>query len=150
MNGFQKALCVASLLLVGCGGGDDADGTQSPPPQFLFTGFIAHTSGGLGNTAATFDFTQAEAAGRRTVAIRNWQRAGTLGWQSNQQFTADYQANDRQVSFTGPGGFSDSWTFLEVRADGLIFRDSAGATRQVFNCTAVWPDLIKASTPACR
>lgn len=153
LSAFRLSTALVLSACGGGGGGSDGGGGSGTPnetPQFLRTGFIEDRSGGLGTAVQTFDFTQIEAAGRRTVEIRNWQRIGSLGWQSNQQFTADYQANDGQVSFRSPTGFVETLTFLEVRTDSLIVRDAAGATRQLFNCTAAgWPELIKASNRAC-
>jgi hypothetical protein len=116
-------------------------------PAFLQTAFIEVTSP---FTATTYDFVQQQAAGRMTMEIRTWQRIGTLGWQSFQQFTADYQANDQQVSFTSPTGFTDTWTYYAVGPMGMDVIDSMGRLRSLFNCSAPgWPLLIALSTRSC-
>jgi hypothetical protein len=122
------------------------DVSPSVPP-FLQTAFIEVTSQ---FTATTYDFIQQQAAGRMTMEIRNWQRIGTLGWQSFQQFTADYQANDQQLTFVSPTGFTDTWTFQAVGPQGMDVIDSAGRIRNLFNCAAPgWPTLIALSTRSC-
>lgn len=116
-------------------------------PTFLQTAFIEMTSA---FTATTYDFVQQQAAGRQTMEIRNWQRIGSLGWQSNQQFTADYEANNELVVFVSPSGFADRWTFVAVGPQGMDVIDSAGRVRNLFNCTAPgWPTLIAFSTRSC-
>jgi hypothetical protein len=116
-------------------------------PAFLQTAFIEMTSP---FTATTYDFVQQQAAGRMTMEIRNWQRIGTLGWQSFQQFTADYQANDQLVTFVSPDGYADTWTYYAVGPIGMDVIDSAGRLRSLFNCTAAgWPTLILWSTRSC-
>ena len=129
------------------GGTQVAMDVSSSVPAFLQTAFIEITSQ---FTATTYDFIQQQAAGRMTMEIRNWQRIGSLGWQSNQQFTADYQANDQMVSFVSPTGFTDTWRFYAVGPQGMDVIDSAGRIRNLYNCAApVWPLLISLSTRSC-
>lgn len=116
-------------------------------PAFLQTAFIEVTSP---FTATTYDFVQQQADGRMTMEIRTWQRIGSLGWQSFQQFTADYQANDQQVSFVSPTGYTDTWTFNAVGPMGMDVIDSEGRLRSLFNCSVPgWPTLIALSTRSC-
>jgi hypothetical protein len=137
-------LMLLMLLVWGC----SEDGTSPSPPAFLQTAFIEQTSE---STATTYDFTQLEAHGVRTVEIRNWQRIGTLGWQSNQSFSAVFEATDEEVVISSATGFEDVWTIVTVAPDGLEIRDSFGVQRVLFNCASSnWPQLVRASTRACN
>lgn len=130
----------------GGGGGGRVDTS----PSFLLQGWIHHTAP---TAATTYDFTQAHAAGRRTVEIRNWQYIGTLGWHINSSIPADYTADEDEISFSSPtAGYSREWRIVERHPDRIVMQDQrGGAPFTLFNCTASgWPDLIRASTRGCR
>ncbi|MDY7225024.1 hypothetical protein [Hyalangium rubrum] len=148
------------LFLGGCGGddesseGDDGGGgderrSGGEPPAFLLQGWIVPTSD---FTAATYDFTQIEAAGQRTVEIRTWQRIGSLGWQSMQAFTALFTVNNQQITLSSPTGFQDVWQIIAVGQTSMTVQSQRdGTTFELFNCFApVWPPLILASTRGCQ
>lgn len=127
------------------GGGGRADTT----PDFLLQGWMWPIAE---NSVSTYDFTQAQAAGRRTVEIRHWQRIGTLGWQSNQIYTADFTADEDEISLSSDTGYSEQWRIAERHPDHIVVQDKRGGTSVTwFNCAAGgWPDLIRASTRGCR
>ena len=153
-----------ALAILGCGGASSGDAsaadsamTRTAPaaarpanvPEFLYTAFIE--LGQLGNTAQTFDFTQQAYAGVQTVEIRNWQKIGSLGWQSYQLYSAAYDTNGQQVRIVSPTGFSDLWTIVAVSQGFIDIVDQQGIQRRLFNClTPGWPPLIFASTRACN
>jgi hypothetical protein len=126
-------------------------GRADTTPPFLLQGWIQPIAP---NSVTTYDFTQTQAAGRRTVEIRNWVHMGTLGWQINGSgVPADYTADEDEISFTSPtAGYSREWRIVERHPDRIVVQDKRGGTSfTLFNCTADgWPDLIRASTRGCR
>ncbi len=99
----------------------------------------------------TYDFTQMQAAGKRTVEIRAWQQIGTLGWQSNQQFTAAFEADRNQISLVSPTGYREFWKISEVNPSYMKVTDTNDRSFYWFNCKEPgWPHLIHASMRACK
>ncbi len=130
----------------GGGGGVQAD----TPPSFLLQGWIQPNAS---NSFTTYDFTQAQAAGRRTVEIRTWVYMGTLGWRISGNVPADYTAGENEISYSSPtAGYSREWRIVERHPDRIVVQDKRGGPSVIwFNCTAGgWPDLIRASTRGCR
>jgi hypothetical protein len=128
------------------GGGGRADTT----PSFLLQGWIQPNAS---NSFTTYDFTQAHAAGRRTVEIRTWVRMGTLGWRNSESVPADYTAGEDEISFSSPtAGYSREYRIVERHTDRIVVQDKRGGASVIwFNCAAGgWPDLIRASTRGCR
>lgn len=125
--------------------GDEVAG----PPEFLLQAWIWVIAP---NAMRTYDFTQLQAAGRRTVEIRGWQQIGTLGWQSNQAFTADFTANTQEISIVSPTGYRESWVIVDRESYGMVVeRVSTGEQSVWYNCEAEgWPALIYASMRGCR
>lgn len=116
-------------------------------PSFLLKGWILPIAF---NNARTYDFTQMQAAGKRTVEIRAWQLIGTLGWQSNQQYTASYEATDKRVVMISPTGYKETWEIIEVTSSKMLI-ELNGQQVYVYNCSEPgWPSLIKQSMRGCR
>ncbi|MBD0377699.1 MAG: hypothetical protein ICV51_18980 [Flavisolibacter sp.] len=116
-------------------------------PGFLLKGWILPIAS---NVVRTYDFTQMQAAGKRTVEIRAWQQIGTLGWQSNQLYTAIYEATDKQVVMTSPTGYREVWDIISVEPTKILVNLN-GQQTYIFNCSEPgWPTLVKASMRGCR
>jgi hypothetical protein len=141
--------CACALTLVACGGSDSTGPKNAEPPAFLLQGWIWPIAS---NNARTYDFTQVEAAGVRSVEIRAWQYAGTLGWQSNQLFSfATYIADTRHIVISTATGYEENWQIVAHDATTMTLRDQATGTEVVwYNCAAQgWPPLIYASMQGC-
>jgi hypothetical protein len=149
--GLTMSLLFFLLTTIGCrknpddtGGGG---GRRDTTPEFLLKGWILPIAN---NAVRTYDFTQAQAAGKRTVEIRSWQYIGTLGWQSNQIFTAIYEATDKKVVMTSPTGYTENWDIISVEQTKILVNLN-GQQTYIFNCSEPgWPDLILASMKGCR
>ncbi len=143
-SGRNLAFLLIAILFLTCSKSkEDKDTT----PSFLLTAWIIPVSN---FNAVTYDFTQASAAGKRTVEIRTWQKIGTLGWQSNQQYTALYEATDKEVRISSPTGFQETWRIVQVENTRMLIEIN-GQQGYVYNCLEPgWPDVIRLSTKACR
>ena len=136
-----------SILSGSCNKSDKNEANGDATPAFLRTGWILQIAN---NVARTYDFPQIQAAGQQTVEIRAWQYIGTLGWQSNQQFTAAYQATDSQVIITSATGYQEVWDILSIEPTRLLISLN-GQQTYVYNCNEPgWPVLIRSSVRGCR
>jgi hypothetical protein len=136
-----------SLLLGSCKKSDNNEANGDTTPEFLRTGWILEIAS---NAARTYDFPQIQAAGQQTVEIRAWQNLGTLGWQSNQQYTASYQATNDRVLITSATGFQEIWDILSIEPTRLLISLN-GQQTYIYNCNEPgWPILIKSSVRGCR
>ena len=136
-----------TTLLGSCKKSDKNAANEDPTPEFLRTGWILQIAN---NVARTYDFPQIQAAGQRTVEIRAWQYIGTLGWQSNQQFTASYQATSNQVFITSATGYQEIWDILSIEPTRLLISLN-GQQTYIYNCNEPgWPVLIRSSVRGCR
>jgi hypothetical protein len=136
--------------------GDDSDddsGDMDPdnaPPDFLLQGWIWPLDY---NVARTYDFTQVQAAGVRSVEIRAWQAIGTLGWQSNQLFSAaTFVATPQEISITSATGYQENWIIVGGQDTTMVVEDpGSGARYYWYNCAAQgWPPVILASMRGCQ
>jgi hypothetical protein len=146
-NKVHILLIVIVCIFSTCKKDSSDDPPETSAPNFLLTGWLWPIAS---NTVRTYDFTQQQAAGSRTVEIRAWQLIGTLGWQSNQTFTALFEANENQVFITSATGYQEVWNIIDVQGSRMLIEVN-GEQVAIFNCSEPgWPGLIRASTKACR
>lgn len=126
-------------------------GEGSQPPAFLLQAWI--TVNYAGYSVTTYDFNWLEAAGQRGLSIQGWQKIGTLGWQSNQNYSYNtfvYNSAANQVIIKSATGYQQQWNILKVENTQMLV-ESNGEQFTLFNCSAQgWPDGIKAAMKGCR
>lgn len=144
----MRLLCLGGLfLMLHCkSNGPDADSV----PPFLLTGWIWPIDA---LSVRTYDFTQLQSNGQRTVEIRAWQKIGTLGWQSNQLYSyATYTVSKGQLAITTASGYRENWQIGQNTTTSVTVESLDGrGTITWYNCKEPgWPALILASTRACQ
>lgn len=149
-----SALLLFAILMQGCDnpvGPEDppiVQKTRNDPPAWLVQGWAWPDETGYG--VRTYDFTRTAVAGLRSVEIRNWQYLGTLGWQSNQNYTyATYTATDNTITITTATGYQEEWDVIERTETTVTLGSTIRGNVRWYNCSAGWPYLIKASTRGC-
>ncbi len=141
-------LPILSLLLTQASCSEDVVDTVDTTPDFLLQGWIWPIAS---NSVRTYDFTQAQAADRRTVEIRAWQNIGTLGWQSYQSYTAVFEADDHHISMSTATGYPEEWSITSIQSETMVVMNQSGASYTWYNCSAAgWPALIYSSNRGCR
>lgn len=157
----KNTLLIAMALMFAvfaCGDGGES-GITSPgqqpnrgpsgPPAFLMQAWIWVVA--PPSVVRTYDFTQQQAAGKFTVEIREWQNIGTLGWQSNQIFTALFTATAESISLQSATGYREEWRIVQRYSDAMIVQDTRGNRYAWYNCSASgWPPLIYQSMRGCN
>jgi hypothetical protein len=127
---------------------DEATLPKDATPYFLLTAWIWPLAD---NSVRTYDFTQMQAAGKRTVEIGAWYQVGAMGWQTNQRYTAAFEATSQIISIVSVTGYQEKWTITAVQSNRMTVTNSRGESYYWFNCNELgWPPLVRASMRACR
>jgi hypothetical protein len=146
--GLIMPLMFALVVTFGCSKHNDStDNKKDTTPEFLLKGWILPIAS---NVVRTYDFTQLQTAGKRSVEVREWQKAGTLRWQSNQQYNAVYEATDKKVVMTSATGYTETWEILGVEPTKIQVNLN-GQQTYIFNCSEPgWPTMILESMRGCH
>lgn len=117
-------------------------------PPYLLQGWLVQTET---DAVRTYDFTDVEAAGLRTVRMTKWRHMGSLGWQPQGGFPAVYTVTNERIFLQTATGYREEWFITEVQTQSMLVRGAAGHTERWFNCSAPgWPIVIQLATPGCR
>lgn len=132
-------------LLLGCKR-DSVDTT----PDFLLQAWIWPLDA---LSVRTYDFTQLQSNGKRTVELRAWQRIGTLGWQSNQIYSYSlFEVKGNDIAITTASGYRENWRIRQHSGTAMTLESLDGrGTVTWYTCKEPgWPELVLRSMRGCR